>query len=184
MSGRSRAQISDIENWQFESIHFSCPAGGGGLLQCVERRARLAVAFAGTSGECTREIIDQCARGFQSPPCGSAPRSQRAVLRRSHIGNRQVAQASHLGGVWLSAMSGCFSFIALAALSRKKALIVEPISHTWRNNLSYSSGRNFTVTRTVQADLRSVPVILLLRSFRRSFDSHAQTRRSAGNHVA
>jgi hypothetical protein len=46
-------------------------------------------------------------------------------------------------------MSGCFSFIALAALSRKKALIVEPISRTWRNNSSYSSGRNFTVTRTV-----------------------------------
>jgi hypothetical protein len=51
-------------------------------------------------------------------------------------------------------MSGRFSFIAIAALSRKKALIVEPISHTWRNKSSYSSGRNFTVTRTVQADLR------------------------------
>jgi hypothetical protein len=74
-----------------------------------------------------------------------------------------VAQASHLGGVWLSAVSRCFSFIALAALSRKKAHIVEPISHTWRNNSSYSSGRNFTVTRTVQADLLSVPVIRLLR---------------------
>jgi hypothetical protein len=56
-------------------------------------------------------------------------------------------------------MSGRFSFIALVALSRKKALIVEPIWHTWRNNSSYSSGRSFTVTRTVQADLRSVSVI-------------------------
>jgi hypothetical protein len=73
-------------------------------------------------------------------------------------------QASQLGDVRLSAMLGC-SFIALVALSRKKALIVEPISHTWRNNSSYSSGRNFTVTRTVQADLRSVLVTLLLRFF-------------------
>jgi hypothetical protein len=56
-------------------------------------------------------------------------------------------------------MSGRLSFIALAALSRKKALIVEPISHTWRNNSSYSSGRSFTVTRTVQVDLRSVSFI-------------------------
>jgi hypothetical protein len=38
-----------------------------------------------------------------------------------------MASSPHLGGGWLSVMSRRFSFIALAALSRKKALIVEPI---------------------------------------------------------
>jgi hypothetical protein len=48
--------------------------------------------------------------------------------------------------------------ITLAALSCKNALIVEPISRTWRTSTSYSSGRNFTTMHTVQPDLPSASV--------------------------
>jgi len=51
------------------------------------------------------------------------------------------------------------SLIAFSALSRKKALIVEPISRTWLDISSYSLGRSFTVTRTAQMDLGSVSAI-------------------------
>jgi hypothetical protein len=46
--------------------------------------------------------------------------------------------------------------MALAALSRKNALIVEPIRRTWRKSSSYSSGRNLTMTLTVRPALSSV----------------------------
>ena len=55
--------------------------------------------------------------------------------------------------------SECPSLIAFSALSRKKALIVEPISRTWLDISSYSLGRSFTVTRTAQMDLGSVSAI-------------------------
>jgi hypothetical protein len=58
ISGRSCSQISDIENWQFKPIHFACSAGGDELLRCVERRARLAVAFALGGSSRGWDIID------------------------------------------------------------------------------------------------------------------------------
>jgi hypothetical protein len=49
--------------------------------------------------------------------------------------------------------------MALAALSRKNALMVEPIRRTWRKSASYSSGRSLTVIRTVRPTSSSASVI-------------------------
>jgi hypothetical protein len=67
--------------------------------------------------------------------------------------------------------------MALAALSRKNALIVEPIRRTWRKSSSYSSGRNLTVTLTVRPALSSVSVIRTLRTFRISTGRPKSPRR-------
>jgi hypothetical protein len=58
-----------------------------------------------------------------------------------------------------TSVSGGLCFIDFVTLSRMKALIVEPISCTWRNSWSYSSGRSFTMMRTVQVDLSLASVI-------------------------
>jgi hypothetical protein len=52
-----------------------------------------------------------------------------------------------------SSASGCSSLMALAALSRKNALMLVPIRRTWRESSSYSSGRSLTIIRTVRATL-------------------------------
>jgi hypothetical protein len=62
--------------------------------------------------------------------------------------------------------------MALAALSRKNALMVEPIRRTWRKSSSYSYGRNLTVTLTVRPALSSVSVI--------QYPAHVGTNTEAG----
>jgi hypothetical protein len=46
-----------------------------------------------------------------------------------------------------------------AALSRKNALMVEPIRRTCRKSSSYSSGRNLTVTLPVRPALSSLSAL-------------------------
>jgi hypothetical protein len=94
--------------------------------------------------------------GQRPEPVGSMPLDDRAARPARDVYSGAVRISGER--VW-SSVNGRSSSIALAALSRKNALMVEPMRRTCRKSSSYSSGRNLTMTLTVRPALSSASAI-------------------------
>jgi hypothetical protein len=94
--------------------------------------------------------------GPRPEPVRSMPLDDRAARPARDVYSGAVRISGER--VWSSA-NGRSSPIALAALSRKNALMVEPMRRTCRKSSSYSSGRNLTMTLTVRPALSSASAI-------------------------